>query len=183
LGIVLAAALGVACAHRALGPTGAEEARNPAAASCPLAQLHGVRATVADTKDGVAITFVAPEVEVKQLRQNVHDMADANDTKNDPFASCPCGSQRPMGVAEAMPSESGTRTTVIKPLAAATVDETPSGAVLRLTAKDKSQVEALRTAARDNIRAIRRNCLGQTSSQPSQPSQPSPPTEPSQPSP
>jgi hypothetical protein len=179
LGIVLAAALGVACMHNAQGPTGPEQAYNPAAGSCPLASLRGVHAAVADTKDGVAITFIAPEVEVKQLRDNVHAMADANDKKSDPFAACPCGSQRAMGTAETMPSESGTRTTLVKPLADATVDETPTGAVLKLSAKDKSQVDALRTAARENIHAIRKNCLGQTAPQPSQPSHPSQPSEPS----
>jgi hypothetical protein len=184
LGIALAAALGVACASSTQGPTGPEHAYNPVAGRCPLAQLQGVHAGVSDTKDGVAITFTAPEVEVKQLRDNVHAMADANDKKNDPFAACPCGSQRAMGAAETMPGESGSRTTLVKPLAEATVDETPTGAVLKLSATDKSQVDVLRTAARENIRAIRRNCLGQTAPQPAQPSQPSqPPPEPAQPSP
>src|SRR5258708_25799451 len=93
LGIALAAALG-ACAHNnaAQGTAQTPEPGQASAssASCPLAKLQGVRLVATNTRDGVAITFAAPQGEVDQLRQNVRDMAEANDRSGDAFASCPC---------------------------------------------------------------------------------------------
>jgi hypothetical protein len=126
---------------------------------------------VADIRDGVAITFTGPQGELEQLRDNVQAMADANDKKGDAFAACPCGvSERAMGAAESMPAdhgsaETGGRQTSVKPLADAKVDDIPTGAVLRLKAKDATEAAALRSATRENLRAMRKNCLGRGAGQ------------------
>jgi hypothetical protein len=173
----LAAAVG-ACAHRNVQGPAAENAGAAQPAGCPLAQLQGVHATVADIRDGVAITFTGPQGELDQLRDNVHAMADANDKQGDAFAACPCGvSERAMGTAESMPgdhattpgggpSETGARkSTAQKPLAEAKVDEIATGAVLKLKAKDSTEAGALRAATRENVRAMRKNCLGRAAGQ------------------
>ncbi|HEX8795255.1 MAG TPA: hypothetical protein VF765_30110 [Polyangiaceae bacterium] len=124
------------------------------AAACPLAQLKGVHATVQDIDHGVAITFTAPKREVDQLRDNVHSMADANDKQGNAFASCPCGQKgtAATGVTEAMPG----------PTADASVTEIETGAILKLKAKDDSQVDALRSSTRENVKALKTGCLNQS---------------------
>jgi hypothetical protein len=44
------------------------------------------------------------------------------------------------------------------PLSSAAVEQIPSGAVLKLSAKDPNQVNALRTRTREEVSALR-NCL------------------------
>jgi hypothetical protein len=166
LGIALIAAL-AACAHQRAQTAGAQAARVPetSAAACPIAQLRGVHATTADIKDGVAITFTAPHNELSQLRDNVKAMAKSNDKQGDAFAACPCAEHGTAGAAEAMPGEHG-RTlmqppaAVVTPRADSKVEEISTGAILRLTAKDTSQVAALRTAARENVHAFKKSCVG-----------------------
>jgi hypothetical protein len=171
LGIVLAAALG-ACAHQTSAQGGAQapeegQASAASAAGCPLAQLQGVHAAVTDTPDGVAITFAAPKGEVDALRGNVHAMADTNDKRGDAFAACACAAPRgALGAAESMPEQGGggaaaqaEHATKERPLADAKVTETPTGAVLKLSAKEKSQVGALRSFTRENVRELRKNCF------------------------
>jgi hypothetical protein len=172
VGAALAAAVG-ACAHRNVMPGGAAQAGGAAEPQgCPLAQLQGIHATVADIRDGVAITFTGPQGELDQLRDNVQAMAEANDKKGDAFAACPCGvSERAMGAAESMPADHGATetggrpSTAQKPLAEAKVDDIPTGAVLKLKAKDPAETKALREATRENLRAIRKNCLGRAAGQ------------------
>lgn len=169
LGIVLAAALG-ACAHHNTAQGGAQapeegQASAPGATGCPLAQLQGIHAAVTDTAEGVAITFVAPKGEVDALRDNVHAMADANDKRGDAFAACACAAPRgALGAAESMPEQGAAaqpgHATAEKPLADSKVQETPTGAVLKLSAKDRTQVGALRSAARETVRELRKNCFG-----------------------
>lgn len=190
LGILLAGALG-ACAHHNAQNAGAQapnqaQPQMASAGTCPLAQLPGVHATVADIGDGVAITFTAPQSELDQLRQNVHAMADSNDKQGDPFAACPCGQAGAGGSAEPMPSDqsgSGTYgaygssnsgqmnqgaqmnqgTTMAQiPAADAKVDEIPTGAVLELQSKDKTQISALRMNVRQNVHALKQGCLSQS---------------------
>jgi hypothetical protein len=170
LGAVLAASLG-ACAHPgAKGPAvgAVPGAKTAAAVTCPMARLAGVHATVADIHDGVAITFTGPAGTVDQLRGNVHAMADANDKQKDAFAACPCAQRAVLGSAEAMPAgekktEKATAThpspRAVAVLANAKVDEIATGAVLKLTAKDKADVGALRTAVREDVHALRKSCL------------------------
>jgi hypothetical protein len=125
LGIVLAGALG-ACSHQNTQSAGAQgQYQNQAqqqqygqqqygqgqaqttAGTCPLAKLHGVHATVADTSDGVAITFTASQNDLDQLRQNVQAMVSSNDREGDAFAACPCARSAVSGSAEAMPGDQG----------------------------------------------------------------------------
>jgi hypothetical protein len=173
LGIALAAALG-ACARHNVQTAAPATAQAAGAAACPLAQLRGVHATLADIKDGVAITFTAPQSEIKQLRDNVQAMADANDKQGDAFAVCPCAQPGAVGAAEAMPGEprergqtamqgpGGAAGAISTPPADSKVEDISTGAVLRLTAKDTSQTAALRSVARQNVHAFKRSCLGHT---------------------
>jgi hypothetical protein len=166
LGALLAASIG-ACARHNVQGAGAQSAQGPGAATaCNIAQLHGVHATVADIKDGVAITFTGPAGSLDQLRDNVHAMADANDKQGDAFAACPCAQRVPLGSAEAMPSnEAPTGTTNPSKTggahlqSSAKVDEIATGAVLKLTAKEVADVSALRAAVRDDMHALKKNCL------------------------
>jgi hypothetical protein len=171
LGIVLAAALG-ACAHHNAQNAGAQ---NPSqggttaqgtAATCPLAQLHGINATVTDIHEGVAVTFTGPKDQLDQLRDNVKAMGDANDKQGDAFAACPCGVERG-GAAEAQgakPYQTGQTSmqgvTRMVP-ADSKVDEIPTGAVLKLTAKNKGDVGKLRQDVRRDVQALRAGCLMQ----------------------
>jgi hypothetical protein len=161
---LLAAAAG-ACAHAAPAPTQAGAQAKAATPSCPLTKLPGVRATVADIRDGVAITFTAPEGELDQLRNNIHAMADANDSKHDAFAECPCAAPPSAGAAEKMPSPAyeqlATQPQRIK--AEAKVDEIATGAVLKLTAKDHKDINALRAEVREDLHALKNNCLARPS--------------------
>lgn len=174
LGIALALALGACAHHNAQGGAQAAQPGGAVAAACPMAQLRGVHATVADIKDGVAITFTAPESERDQLRDNVKAMIDANDKQGDAFASCPCaqGGGGAMGTAEAMPGEKGERgqtamqpgtgtlvAVTIMPRADAKEEDISTGAILRLTAKDGSQVTALRKVARNDVHAFKKTCV------------------------
>jgi hypothetical protein len=154
---LLAAAVG-GCAHGTPGPTQAAQAK-AAAPTCPLAKLSNVHAIVADIRDGVAITFTAPEGELDQLRNNVHAMAEANDAKSDVFAACPCA-EAPPGAAEKMPATAleQAATQPLRVKAEAKVDEIATGAVLRLTAKDHKDINALRAEVKDDLHAFKKNC-------------------------
>jgi len=149
----------VACAHHettgATAPQGYSpvSAMRAAAASCPLAKLQGVHATLSDTRKGVAITFTAPASDVDKLRDNVHAMADANDKQGNAFASCPCGAPVPaLGAAEMQHVK-----------ADASVEEIPTGAVLRLTAKHAGDVHMLRSNIRSDVDALNYTCLSNPS--------------------
>jgi hypothetical protein len=124
-----------------------------------MAKLPGVHAIVADIRDGVAITFTAPEGELDQLRNDVHAMADANDAKGGAFAACPCA-EAPPGAAEKMPATAleQAATQPLRVKAVAKVDEIATGAVLKLTAKDHKDINALRAEVRDDLHAFKKNC-------------------------
>lgn len=151
--VVLTGAL-AACAHHPQPGATAPQGYAPSvglSAGCPLAQLKDVHATVTDIDHGVAITFTGPKSDRDQLRDNVHAMADANDKQGSAFAACPCGqTNSATGVMEAMPG----------PAADASVKEIMTGAILKLTAKNDSEVGALRAATRDNVKALDKSCLG-----------------------
>jgi len=162
---VLAAAL-AACAHQPARAPAAQAAITPSAVSCPLSRLQGIHVSVADIRDGVAITFTGPASELDQLRDNVHAMADANDKQGDAFAACPCA-RMPLGSAEAMPSTAPEQTAArpmvgAQPLAIANVEDIATGAVLKLAAKDKKETSALRSVVREDVHALHKNCLAQT---------------------
>lgn len=149
--VVLTGAL-IGCAqHNKPGVTAPQGyAPTTPAAVCPLAQLQGVHATVSNIDHGVAITFTGPKSEVDQLRDNVHAMADANDRHGNAFAECPCGQLgAATGVTEAMP----------RPAADAKVKDIDTGAILKLTAKSDEQVDALRGAVREDVKALKESCL------------------------
>jgi hypothetical protein len=166
-GVALAALMG-GCAHETAQAPGVQAQAQGTVTSCPLAQLRGVHATVADIQDGVAITFTAPQSEVDALKQDIHAMADANDKMGDAFAFCPCAETGPApGAAEAMPSEPGATpgersiqgAPRAMPPASAKVEEISTGAILRLNAKDSSQIGALRSTVRQNMHTLRRACF------------------------
>ena len=151
--VVLTGAL-FGCAHENKPAASAQQGYGPSsgiAAGCPLAQLQNVHATVSDIDHGVAITFTGPRNERDQLRDNVHAMADANDKQGNAFAACPCGQTNPnTGVTEAMPGAA----------ADSNVKDISTGAILKLTAKNDSEVDALRSATRENVKALDKSCLG-----------------------
>jgi hypothetical protein len=171
LGAILAVALG-ACTHNetASVQTPGQTRALAKAIGCPMAQLSDVHAVVTDIDDGAAVTFVAPQEERDQLRKDVQAMNEANDKQGNAFLACTC-SVNATGSAEAMPGEPGetrerapSRSVTNTPSAAATmpaasasVHDTETGAVLKLTAKEKAQVAELRTATRQYTRAMK-NC-------------------------
>jgi hypothetical protein len=159
IALALGAAL-AACSHEEPQQTGQMSAQAPtASAACPISQLRGVRASVTDIKDGVAITFTAPEDQLDALRKGVHAMADSNDNKGDAFAVCPCASTNLYGATETMP---GSNMPYAQPRADSKVEDIPTGVVLKLSAKDKGQAMALRTAALHKVESFKSACLGQT---------------------
>lgn len=172
LGIVLAAALG-ACAHHQAQTAAQAPSQAQVAAACPIAQIPGVHASVADINKGVAITFTGPQNALDQLRDNVHKMADANDKQGDAFAVCPCASMTAQGAAEAMPGQAGAvQALPLKSIRAnSSVRDIDTGAVLKLEAKNKGDVQALRDAVRQNVRGLREGCLSQQAPTEQQPYQ------------
>src|SRR5580704_13778545 len=131
-----------------------------AVASCPLADVPGVRALVQDTQDGVQIVFAGPEGQIDRVRQNVRAMVVTNNNQGDPFAPCTCAMQSP-GAAETMPSTAPLSTLQaahIIPLSSAEFEQTPTGAILKLSPKDKDQAQSLRVRTREEVGALR-NCL------------------------
>jgi hypothetical protein len=188
LGIALAAALGACMQHNAGTASGEAQTSGLAQGGCPMTQLRGVHATVADIKGGVAITFTGPEGEIDRLRDGVRTMAKSNDQQGDAFAVCPCSEMNTTtGQAEAMPRESSTSSSgqpysggrgqtamqgsnasnVIgsMPLAKAKVDEIPTGAILLLTASDEAQASNLRSTVRQDVRAMKQGCMSHGQSQ------------------
>jgi hypothetical protein len=170
LGIVLAAALGACAESNAPGAVAQNAAGAAGARTCSLAQLHNLSGTVVDTPQGVAITFTGPHDDLDQIRENVHAMADANDKQGDAFASCPCGRAPTAGAAEAQGAnpyqDQGGRTSMqptprTAVAADASVDNIATGAVLKLKAKDKGQIGALRNDARRTLHAILTECRRQ----------------------
>ncbi len=172
--VALAAAVG-ACSHNNQS-AGAESAQAQAyqTASCPVSQLPGVHATVADTQDGVAVTFTGPQNELDQLRQGVKTMASTNEKQGSPFAMCPCAFNQ-TGSAEQMPGGpsaqgntwgGGAGNTAMQPSAIpadSKVEQIPTGAVLMLTPKDKSQAQALRDEVRTEVTSMKQNgCLSRS---------------------
>jgi len=159
LGIVLVAALG-ACVHT-YGPSSASIGRSTRAIAptCPLAQLHNLDGSVTNTPDGVAITFTGPHDDLDQIRSNVRAMVDANSRRGNPFAACPCGRAPSAGAAEAQGGRTSMQPRPNRPIAAdASVSEIPTGAVLRLTARNKGDIGFLRSEARENVNGILTTC-------------------------
>jgi hypothetical protein len=140
--------------------------------ACPLSHLRGVRAVVDDVPTGVAIRFAGPERVLYLLRGNVYAMAAASDREGNPFVICPCGDYGASGGAQAMRARSTGELGVTSmqppssppPLlpAAATVNETLTGATLVLTGADDAEVAALRSSTRRAVHAMA-ECLSEVS--------------------
>jgi hypothetical protein len=155
----LAVQLG-ACANTSKTQAKTTPPQNTAVANCPLAMVPGVRTMVQDIPEGVQIVAVGPEGQVDTIRQNVRAMATTNNNQGDPFAPCSCALEAP-GATESMPSSTPYATLQaarLIPLSSATVEQIPSGGILKLSAKDPNQVSALRTRTREEVSALR-NCL------------------------
>jgi hypothetical protein len=153
------AALGAASLFACMNKS--SQSKTPAAvASCPLAEVPGVRTLVENTSDGVAIVVAGPDGQVDRIRQNVRAMATTNNNQGDPFAPCYCAMQPPPGAAEAMAPQAMTplQAARIIPLSDAQMEQTPTGAILRLTPKDKNQADMLRARTREEVTALR-SCL------------------------
>jgi acylphosphatase len=178
LALALGGLIAAACSHdnaqnqpgATAAQPGSEMSARGGATQCPLAQLRGVHASVANIDDGVAITFTGPQDELDQLRNNVHAMADANDKQGDAFASCPCAGSNTggqvYGSAESMPNDQAgaSGSTSMQGSAVpsdAKVEDITTGAILKLTSKDKSQTQALRDFAHREVRDLKQNCLNQ----------------------
>jgi hypothetical protein len=187
---------------------------------CPVHGQSDVQATVSDMQDGVAITFSGQQRELDSLRATLRAMDEANASRGDAFASCPCiyergaaasqpgssygsspqsgygstpqssygggpsssygggpsssyggnpaygaygGSQEPMtGTQGQRPGSQGQ--SMMQPVAAVpaetSIEDTPTGGVLKLRAKDPSQLQALRDQVRQNVMAMQRGCVG-----------------------
>lgn len=158
--VVLTTAALVGCGHHnqpgATAPQGYAPTTGVAAAqACPLANLEHVHATVSEIDHGVAITFTSPKHERDQLRDNIHAMQDANDKQGNAFAVCPCAQMGgATGVTEAMP----------RPAADASVSDIDTGAILKLTAKDDKQVDALRSMVREDLKSLK-TCINEQQKQ------------------
>jgi hypothetical protein len=120
--------------------------------TCSLAKLPAVDVTAADTHEGIAISFSGSPSQAYDLREDVRALAAANDKYENAFAACTCeSSDHAVGVTEKMARE--------LPRADAKTKDTPTGAVLELTATHPSQVEPLREAIRARMRELNENCL------------------------
>ncbi len=162
LGVSLAALAAVtgACANSSKQQAKTTPPANSAVANCPLAQIPGVRAIVRDVPGGVELVVAGPDGQIDKIRENVHAMATTNNNMGDPFAPCSCA-LTPEGATEAMPSSGASsqlQAARLIPLSNAAVDQTPNGAVLRLTAKDPAQADPLRVRTREELTALRK-CL------------------------
>jgi hypothetical protein len=149
-----------ACASSSKQSAKTTPPKEAAVANCPLAMVPGVRTMVQDTPDGVQIVAVGPEGQVDSIRQNVRAMATTNNNQGDPFAPCSCALEAP-GATESMPSSTpyaSLQAARLIPLSSASVEQIPSGGILKLTAKDPNQVNSLRTRTREEVSALR-NCL------------------------
>jgi hypothetical protein len=162
-GMIVTAAL-VACGHNAQNaePQTATQSQYGAPyGSCPMAQLRGVQVAVAEARDGVALAFTAPQEEIEVVRAAVRSMAEANDKQGDAFAPCPCAMTAQYGATESMPGSAMPARPMPMVPADARADDTPTGAVLQLTAKDKRQVETLRSVTAERARALLSACIGE----------------------
>jgi hypothetical protein len=131
---------------------------------CPLAHIRGVRAVAADVPGGVAVVFTASDRAIDLVRANVRAMATASVTEGNPFAVCPCGlpgndlAQQPMVVAGwrefGVTSMQPPSPTPVLPPAAATVNETFTGATLVLISTDSADADLLRLGARHAVDAM-----------------------------
>jgi len=153
-----------ACAHREAQtavPLSAAELPSYSAA-CPLAHIRGVHAHATDVPGGVAIAFEAPGRAVDLVRANVHAMVTASNQQGDPFAVCPCGMPGVVTGSALSAIEGGSdpglgrtmmqpTSSMLVPLAPATLNDTSLGATLVLTAADSIDADVLRSAARQAL--------------------------------
>jgi hypothetical protein len=149
-----------ACANTSKQQAKTTPPAQSAVANCPLASVPGVRALVQDTPGGVQIAVAGPEGQIDKIRENVRAMATTNNQQGDPFAPCACA-LKSEGAAESMPSSgsaSQLQAARLIPLSNAEVEQTSSGAILKLTAKDPNQVDSLRVRTREEVSALK-NCL------------------------
>jgi len=158
------------------------------ASACPMRAQDGVQATVTELPDGVAVAFSGAARHLGQLRTRVRAMDRANTSQGDPFAACPCiiesaaAASAPIlsygvghdgymidgdpGTPEsaAIRAQSRTSEQAVQAMgavpAATSVDDTPTGGVVRFTAMDPSQVQALRDEVQENVRSMERGCAG-----------------------
>jgi hypothetical protein len=161
LGVLLAASLAGACANSSKQQQAKTTApTSSSVANCPLAEVPGVRAVVQDIPGGVQIVVAGPEGQVDRIRENVRAMATTNNNQGDPFAPCACA-LKTEGAAEPMASGGGMtelQAARLIPLSNALVEQTPTGGLLKLTAKDPNQATALRQRTRQEVTALK-NCL------------------------
>ena len=162
----------LASADAGTAPPSASAAAD-AGAVCPM-MAPGVQSSVADTAGGVTITFTAPADRVDALRDAVRQMA----AQGDLMASCPCrgmmgdaGAMRGMGGMRGMRGMGGMggtggmggmggmggtggRTMMQRlriPPANGQEEDVPGGARLTLTAKNPSDIDALRARVRMHV--------------------------------
>jgi hypothetical protein len=138
-------------------------------ATCALAELDGIDATVTDVHKGVAIRFVAPPAERERLREAVRDMATPRaGGMFDIFAGCACTPGRPSALSvSSSPAKAGSAqragATSMQPIAVVVPamtreNDTATGAVLVLWARTDEEGAALSTAVREKMAAMRGGC-------------------------
>ena len=120
---------------------------------CPLA-IEGTKVEVTDTADGVALVFTTETGDVADLRQRVEHMAGMYESYCHGRGQMMWHQMGGHGQRNMM-GQSGTGSMGPMPAATATVEAVDKGARLVLSASDKSQLDALRTRARQHQQRMR----------------------------
>lgn len=181
-GFITALVAIAACSHQLPAPTQTPAQVENAALGCPVSQPIQVDATVTDIPDGVSIAFTGPPRALDRIRANVFAMKEANNSRGDAFAVCPCATSATIQYGLAPPTYGNTvdhqagasqnypygnptleGRTLMQPIrevpARAWINDIPEGAMLVLKPKDALQLQALRDAVRANVGAMEMACV------------------------
>jgi hypothetical protein len=134
--------------------TGAARAENPESTQgmmgmCPM-KVPGTTASVADTGDGVAISFTTPSTgDVAELRRRVRHMAEMHDR---PHGMMRGGAMAVPKEATPPPRTSGMGMSRMKMVpSTAAAEDVEGGARIVLVPRDPAQLAELRQHARDHV--------------------------------
>lgn len=156
---IAAALLAAACAKQGGGAAAQPAQAGGYGATCPMAQLRGVHASVTDIDNGAAVTFTGNANDESAIRSEVKKMVGDNDKSGNAFASCACATKEAgEGRASMQPQGAVPLPEVIR--ADAIKKTVTNGAKLELTAKHRGDVTALRDQVRRDVQALESYCLG-----------------------
>lgn len=116
---------------------------------CPM-KVPGTTATVADTADGVAISFTTSG-DVAELRRRVHHMAEMRDRHHGMMGEGMMGDRK-----ENVPPPGTSRPMEMMVPSIATVEDVERGARIVLVPKDPDRLSVLRQHARDHVGSMSR---------------------------